>query len=49
MALCLLYFGMKPTVVFNVYEAVNEVLIDHGQEFSERGKFPLVENKGFGK
>ena len=46
-----LYFGMKPTVVLHGYETVKEALIDHGEEFSERGSFPVIEqfNKGFGK
>ncbi|GAB1302391.1 Cytochrome P450 2C29 [Apodemus speciosus] len=45
-----LYFGMKPTVVLHGYETVKEALIDHGEEFSERGSLPLLEkfNKGFG-
>ncbi|XP_052028308.1 cytochrome P450 2C6-like isoform X4 [Apodemus sylvaticus] len=45
-----LYFGMKPTVVLHGYEAVKEALIDHGEEFSERGSFPVIEqiNKGLG-
>ncbi|XP_048194600.1 cytochrome P450 2C5-like isoform X5 [Perognathus longimembris pacificus] len=38
-----LYFGMKPTVVLYGYEAVKEALIDHGEEFSGRGRFPLSE------
>ncbi|XP_052028311.1 cytochrome P450 2C26 isoform X3 [Apodemus sylvaticus] len=45
-----LYFGMKPTVVLHGYEAVKEALIDHGEEFSDRGSFPVGEkiNKGLG-
>ncbi|XP_048194589.1 cytochrome P450 2C5-like isoform X3 [Perognathus longimembris pacificus] len=45
-----LYFGMKPTVVLYGYEAVKEALIDHGEEFSGRGRFPLIDkiNKGLG-
>ncbi|XP_052028316.1 cytochrome P450 2C6-like isoform X3 [Apodemus sylvaticus] len=45
-----LHFGMKPTVVLHGYEAVKEALIDHGEEFSDRGSFPVVEkiNKGLG-
>ncbi|XP_062959209.1 cytochrome P450 2C18-like isoform X2 [Cynocephalus volans] len=44
------YFGMKPIVVLHGYEAVKEALIDMGEEFSGRGKFPVVErtNKGHG-
>lgn len=46
-----LYFGMKPTVILHGYEAVKEALIDHGEEFAERGSFPVVEkiNKDLGK
>uniref|UniRef100_A0ABK0L8U7 unspecific monooxygenase n=1 Tax=Rattus norvegicus TaxID=10116 RepID=A0ABK0L8U7_RAT len=45
-----LYFGMKPTVILHGYEAVKEALIDHGEEFAERGSFPVVEkiNKDLG-
>ncbi|KAM4852072.1 cytochrome P450 2C5-like isoform 5-T5 [Thomomys bottae] len=45
-----LYLGMKPTVVLYGYEAVKEALIDHGEEFSGRGRFPVAEkvNKGLG-
>ncbi|XP_048194604.1 cytochrome P450 2C18-like isoform X3 [Perognathus longimembris pacificus] len=45
-----LYFGMKPTVVLYGYEAVKEALIVHGEEFSGRGRFPLIEkvSKGLG-
>ncbi|XP_048194587.1 cytochrome P450 2C5-like isoform X2 [Perognathus longimembris pacificus] len=45
-----LYFGMKPTVVLYGYEAVKEALTDHGEEFSGRGKVPVVDkvNKGLG-
>nr|XP_034357286.1 cytochrome P450 2C6 isoform X3 [Arvicanthis niloticus] len=45
-----LYFGMKPTVVLHGYEVVKEALIDHGEEFAERGIFPLADktNKGLG-
>ncbi|KAM4852075.1 cytochrome P450 2C5-like isoform 1-T1 [Thomomys bottae] len=45
-----LYLGMKPTVVLYGYEAVKEALIDHGEEFSGRGKIPLIDKcfKGFG-
>ncbi|XP_048190228.1 cytochrome P450 2C14-like [Perognathus longimembris pacificus] len=38
-----LYFGMKPTVVIHGYEAVKEALIDYGEEFSGRDKFPVVD------
>ncbi|XP_012892070.1 PREDICTED: cytochrome P450 2C19-like [Dipodomys ordii] len=45
-----LYFGMKPTVVLHGYEAVKEALIDLGEEFSGRGRFPFAEkvNRGLG-
>ncbi|XP_069890695.1 cytochrome P450 2C5-like [Dipodomys merriami] len=45
-----LYLGMKPTVVLHGYEAVKEALIDHGEEFSGRGRFPVAEkaNRGLG-
>ncbi|XP_012520403.1 PREDICTED: cytochrome P450 2C9-like, partial [Propithecus coquereli] len=45
-----LYFGMKPIVVLHGYEAVKEALIDHGEEFSGRGLFPIAEraSKGLG-
>ena len=45
-----LYFGTKPTVILHGYEAVKEALIDHGEEFAERGSFPVVEkiNKDLG-
>ncbi|XP_038201451.1 cytochrome P450 2C25 isoform X2 [Arvicola amphibius] len=41
---------MKPTVVLHGYEAVKEALVDHGEEFSGRGSFPIAErvNKGLG-
>ncbi|XP_005566070.3 cytochrome P450 2C20-like isoform X3 [Macaca fascicularis] len=44
------YFGLKPTVVLHGYEALKEALIDHGEEFSERGALPLIERsqKGHG-
>ncbi|XP_021483500.1 cytochrome P450 2C29-like [Meriones unguiculatus] len=45
-----LYFGMTPTVVLHGYEAVKEALLDHGEEFSERGSFPVFDkiSKGLG-
>ncbi|XP_042545037.1 cytochrome P450 2C5-like isoform X1 [Dipodomys spectabilis] len=45
-----LYLGMQPTVVLHGYEAVKEALIDQGEEFSGRGRFPLAEkaNRGLG-
>nr|XP_019594048.1 PREDICTED: cytochrome P450 2C18-like [Rhinolophus sinicus] len=41
---------MNPTVVLCGYEAVKEALIDLGEDFSGRGRFPVAEriNKGFG-
>ncbi|XP_042545028.1 cytochrome P450 2C5-like isoform X3 [Dipodomys spectabilis] len=38
-----LYLGMQPTVVLYGYEAVKEALIDHGEEFSGRGRLPWAE------
>ncbi|XP_059102676.1 cytochrome P450 2C25-like isoform X8 [Peromyscus eremicus] len=38
-----LYFGTQPTVVLHGYEAVKEALIDHGEEFSGRGRLPAVD------
>ncbi|XP_069876564.1 cytochrome P450 2C19-like isoform X3 [Dipodomys merriami] len=45
-----LYLGMQPTVVLYGYEAVKEALIDHGEEFSGRGRLPWAEkaNRGLG-
>ncbi|KAM4852081.1 cytochrome P450 2C19-like [Thomomys bottae] len=45
-----LYLGKKPSVVLYGYEAVKEALIDNGEEFSGRARFPLTEkvNRGFG-
>ncbi|XP_040847780.1 cytochrome P450 2C5-like isoform X3 [Ochotona curzoniae] len=45
-----LYFGTKPTVVLHGYEAVKEALIDLGEDFAGRGRFPILEkvNKGLG-
>ncbi|KAM5140183.1 cytochrome P450 2C18-like isoform 15-T15 [Callospermophilus lateralis] len=45
-----LYFGTRPTVVLHGYEAVKEALIDHGEVFSGRGSFHLVDraSKGLG-
>ncbi|XP_008051023.1 cytochrome P450 2C3-like [Carlito syrichta] len=44
------YFGMKPTVILYGYEAIKEALIDYGEEFSDRGSFPVIEKftKGLG-
>ncbi|GAB1302397.1 Cytochrome P450 2C50 [Apodemus speciosus] len=38
-----LYLGRKPTVVLHGYEAVKEALVDHGDEFSGRGRLPVFE------
>ncbi|XP_038176929.1 cytochrome P450 2C26-like isoform X1 [Arvicola amphibius] len=45
-----LYFGMRPTVVLHGYEAIKEALIGHGEEFSGRGRVPILQMvlKGFG-
>ena len=37
------YFGMKPTVVLHGYKALQEALIDLGEEFSGRYSFPVNE------
>uniref|UniRef100_A0A8C9Q1Q7 unspecific monooxygenase n=1 Tax=Spermophilus dauricus TaxID=99837 RepID=A0A8C9Q1Q7_SPEDA len=44
------YLGTRPTVVLHGYEAVKEALNDHGEVFSGRGSFPVVERvaKGLG-
>ncbi|XP_044092573.1 cytochrome P450 2C21 isoform X3 [Neovison vison] len=44
------YFGMKPTVVLYGHEAVKEALIDRSEEFSARGRFPVVDfiSRGLG-
>ncbi|XP_031200502.1 cytochrome P450 2C13, male-specific-like isoform X1 [Mastomys coucha] len=44
-----LYFGSQPTVVLYGYEALKEALIDHGEEFSGRGSFPMLEKVFKGK
>ncbi|XP_031200491.1 cytochrome P450 2C13, male-specific-like isoform X2 [Mastomys coucha] len=44
-----LYFGSQPTVVLYGYEAIKEALIDHGEEFSGRGRFPMFEKVSKGK
>ncbi|XP_004580089.2 cytochrome P450 2C5-like [Ochotona princeps] len=45
-----LYLGTKPTVVLHGYEAVKEALIDLGEDFAGRGRFPILEkvNNGLG-
>ena len=45
------YFGMKPTVVLHGYEALQEALIDLGEEFSGRGSCPVIQraSKGYGR
>ncbi|XP_028637500.1 cytochrome P450 2C13, male-specific-like isoform X2 [Grammomys surdaster] len=44
-----LYFGSQPTVVLHGYKAVKEALIDHGEEFSERGRFPILDKVSQGR
>lgn len=46
-----LYVGSQPTVVLHGYEALKEALVDHGEEFSGRGRLPICEKvaKGQGK
>uniref|UniRef100_A0A8D0DUG2 Uncharacterized protein n=1 Tax=Salvator merianae TaxID=96440 RepID=A0A8D0DUG2_SALMN len=43
-------FGSTPTVILYSYEVVKKALIDRGDEFLDRGKFPSVDkiNKGLG-
>ncbi|XP_043843701.1 cytochrome P450 2C31-like isoform X2 [Dromiciops gliroides] len=45
-----LYLGSKPIVVLHGYKAMKEALIDHGEEFANRGSFPIIDaiNKGLG-
>ncbi|XP_073454685.1 cytochrome P450 2G1-like [Aquarana catesbeiana] len=38
-----LYFGSRPVVILCSYQMVREVLIDHGDEFSNRGHMPTVD------
>ena len=46
-----LYLGSRPIVVLHGYEAVKEALIDHGEEFAGRGRFPVFDKatNGMGK
>ncbi|XP_008115223.2 cytochrome P450 2C5 [Anolis carolinensis] len=44
-----LYLGMNPAVVLYGYEAIKEALIDHGNDFADRAKAPLIEKMGDGK
>nr|XP_034366564.1 cytochrome P450 2C54 isoform X2 [Arvicanthis niloticus] len=43
-----LYLGWKPTVVLHGYEAVKEALVDHGEEFAGRGRFPAFDKAANG-
>ncbi|XP_021008125.1 cytochrome P450 2C37 isoform X2 [Mus caroli] len=43
-----LYLGRKPTVVLHGYEAVKEALVDHGEEFSGRGRLPVFDKAANG-
>ncbi|XP_040179136.1 cytochrome P450 2G1-like [Rana temporaria] len=38
-----LYFGSRPAVILCSYQMVKEVLIDHADEFSNRGHMPTVD------
>ncbi|KAL1765540.1 cytochrome P450 2C29 isoform X3 [Sigmodon hispidus] len=38
-----LYLGAQPAVVLHGYEAIKEALIDHGEEFAGRGRFPIFD------
>ncbi|KAM9325625.1 cytochrome P450 2G1-like [Gastrophryne carolinensis] len=44
------YFGPHPVVVFCGYDAVKEALIDHGEDFTGRGRQPSVDRvfQGYG-
>nr|XP_034352099.1 cytochrome P450 2C13, male-specific-like isoform X1 [Arvicanthis niloticus] len=44
-----LYFSSQPTVVLHGYKAVKEALIDHGEEFSGRGRFPIFDKLSKGQ
>uniref|UniRef100_A0A8C5K221 Cytochrome P450, family 2, subfamily c, polypeptide 70 n=1 Tax=Jaculus jaculus TaxID=51337 RepID=A0A8C5K221_JACJA len=37
------YFGMRPYVVLHGYNTLKEALIDQGEEFSERGRFSIMD------
>nr|XP_012998736.1 cytochrome P450 2C23-like [Cavia porcellus] len=45
-----LYLGPRCTVVLHGYDAVKEALINQGDEFHGRGRFPIIDNaqKGYG-
>ncbi|XP_068106949.1 cytochrome P450 2G1-like [Hyperolius riggenbachi] len=45
-----LYFGSRPVVILCGYQMVKEVLVDRGEEFSDRGRLPTVDRffKGHG-
>ncbi|XP_077338030.1 cytochrome P450 2G1-like [Lithobates pipiens] len=44
------YFGPHPVVVFCGYDAVKEALVDHGEDFTGRGRQPTVDRvfQGYG-
>ncbi|XP_068106842.1 cytochrome P450 2G1-like [Hyperolius riggenbachi] len=44
------YFGLHPVVVFCGYDAVKEALVDHGEDFTGRGRQPTVDRvfQGYG-
>lgn len=44
-----LYFGSQPAVILHGYEVIKEALIDHGEEFSGRGKVPIYEKVSKGQ
>ncbi|XP_075043077.1 cytochrome P450 2G1-like [Mixophyes fleayi] len=45
-----LYFGSSPAVILTGYQMVKEVLVDQGDDFSDRGKMPSVDRifQGYG-
>ncbi|XP_053119195.1 cytochrome P450 2C19-like isoform X1 [Hemicordylus capensis] len=44
------YFGPERMVVLHSFETVKKVLVEHGDEFTNRGTLPVIDkiNKGFG-
>ncbi|XP_056393988.1 cytochrome P450 2G1-like isoform X1 [Hyla sarda] len=38
-----LYFGSRPVVILTGYQMVKDALIDHGEDFSNRGQMPMVD------
>ncbi|KAH0620186.1 hypothetical protein JD844_020192 [Phrynosoma platyrhinos] len=38
-----MHFGTEPVVVLYGYDAIREALVDHAEEFSGRGRIPLID------